>query len=128
MGINLMTTRRILAGLGIGVLLLSSAAVAQKKTREERREEATQRTVQGLVTGPDDQPVAGAVVQVKDMRTLAVRSFITQQDGTYRFTALKVDIDYQLSVKSGDLSAGPRNLSIFDSRKEAIVNFKIEKK
>lgn len=128
-----MNQRRIWVVTGIGLLfgaalLFTQTAVAQKKTREERREEATQRIAQGLVTGPDDQPVAGAVVQVKDTRTLAVRSFITQQDGMYRFTGLKNDTDYQLSAKSGDLSAGPRSLSIFDNRKEAIVNFKLEKK
>jgi hypothetical protein len=67
-------------------------------------------------------------VQVKDMRTLSVRSFITQQDGMYRFTGLKKDIDYQLSAKAGELAAGPRTLSIFDNRTEAIINFKLEKK
>ena len=128
-----MNQRRFWAITGIGLLfgatlLLTQTAAAQKKTREERREEATQRVAQGLVTGSDDQPVAGAVVQVKDTRTLAVRSYITQQDGMYRFTGLKNDTDYQLSAKFGDLSAGPRTLSIFDNRKEAIVNFKLEKK
>ena len=127
MNVRRLMTHRWLVIFGVG-LMLTSAVFAQKKTREERREEAAQRTVQGLVTGPDDQPISGAVVQVKDMRTLAIRSFITQADGMYRFMALKIDIDYQLSAKSGDLSAGPRNLSIFDARKEAIVNFKLEKK
>ena len=127
MNVRRLMTHRWLVIFGVG-LMLTSAVFAQKKTREERREEAAQRTVQGLVTGPDDQPISGAVVQVKDMRTLAIRSFITQADGMYRFMALKIDIDYQLSAKSGDLSAGPRSLSIFDARKEAIVNFKLEKK
>jgi hypothetical protein len=54
----------------IGAVLVSSALLGQKKTREERREEATQRSVQGAVTGPDDQPAVGAIVQVKDMRTI----------------------------------------------------------
>lgn len=107
---------------------VSGVATAQKKTREERREEATTRSAQGVVTGPDDQPVSGAVVQVKDMKTLQVRSFITQGDGTYHFSGLKNDNDYQLSAKSGDMSAPPRTLSIFDNRKEAIMNFKLEKK
>ena len=77
---------------------------------------------------PDDQPAAGAVVQVKDMRTLQVRSFITQTDGMYHFSGLRADIDYQLTAKSGDLTAGPRTLSIFDNRKDAVMNFKLEKK
>ena len=109
-------------------MILSAGLVAQKKTREERREEANSRAVQGLVAGPDDQPAVGAVVQIKDMRTLQVRSFITQTDGMYHFSGLRADIDYQLTAKSGEMTAGPRTLSIFDNRKDAVMNFKLEKK
>jgi hypothetical protein len=109
-------------------LILSAGLLAQKKTREERREEANSRAVQGLVTGADDLPASGAVVQLKDMRTLQIRSFITLTDGMYHFSGLRADIDYQLTAKSGEMSAGPRTLSIFDNRKEAILNFKLEKK
>ena len=115
-------------GIAAAALILSAGLWAQKKTREERREEANSRAVQGLVAMPDDQPAAGAVVQVKDMRTLQVRSFITQTDGMYHFSGLRADIDYQLTAKSGDLTAGPRTLSIFDNRKDAVMNFKLEKK
>ena len=118
---------RVLSILGVA-LILSCGLLAQKKTREERREEANSRTVQGLITGGDDKPIVGAVVQLKDMRSLQIRSFITQDDGTYHFSGLKGDIEYQLTAKAGDASAGPKTLSIFDSRKEAILNFKLDKK
>jgi hypothetical protein len=82
----------------------------------------------GIVLDPKEEPANGAVVQLKDMRTLAVRSFITQGDGQYHFSGLRPDIDYQLTVKFGDMTAAPRTLSIFDNRKEAIMNFKLDKK
>ena len=109
-------------------MALSTGAFAQGKSREERRAEANSRNVQGLVTGADDQPVSGAVVQLKDMRTLQVRSFITQSDGAYHFSGLRMDIDYQVVAKAGEATAGPRTLSIFDTRKDAIMNLKLEKK
>jgi hypothetical protein len=118
---------RVLSILGVA-LIFSAGILAQKKSREERREEANSRSVQGLVTGPDDKPIAGAVVQLKDTRSLQVRSFITQEDGAYHFSGLKGDIDYQLTAKAGDASVGPKTLSIFDNRKEAILNFKVDKK
>ena len=101
-------TMRVGVSVLAATLLFSSSLLAQKKTREERREEANSRSVQGLVTGADDKPVSGAVVQLKDMRSLQVRSFITQDDGAYHFSGLKGDIDYQLTAKAGDASAGPR--------------------
>lgn len=118
---------RIAALLAVAAAL-GAPAFGQKKTREERREEANSRSAMGVVTGVDDMPAAGAVVQLKDMRTLQVRSFITQADGTYHFYALKADVDYQLTARSGDATAGPKTLSVFDTRKEAILNFKLEAK
>src|SRR6266478_5014309 len=114
--------------IGVVALILSAGLLAQNKSRQERREEANSRAVQGLVAGADDQPANGAVVQLKDMRTLQVRSFITQTDGQYHFSGLRGDIDYQLTVKSGDATAAPRTLSLFDNRKEAVMNFKLDKK
>lgn len=109
------------------VLILCAGLVAQKKTREERREEANTRSVMGTVTSADDKLVSGAVVQLKDMRTLQVRSFITLEDGQYHFSGLRIDIDYELTARSGDVAA-TKKLSLFDNRKEAVLNFKLDKK
>ena len=109
--------------------ILGTALLAQepKKTREERREEANSRAVMGTVTAADDKPVGGAVIQLKDMRTLQVRSFITLEDGQYHFSGLRIDIDYEVTAKSGEMSA-TKKLSIFDNRKQAVMNFKLDKK
>ena len=119
-------TRLVLTLTAIA-LILSMGLVAQKKTREERREEANSRAVTGTVTTADDKLVSGAVVQLKDMRTLQVRSFITLDDGQYHFSGLRIDIDYELTAKSGEMTA-TKKLSLFDNRKQAVLNFKLEKK
>lgn len=110
-------------------LVLCTGLIAQdpKKTREERREDANSRAVMGTVTTADEKLVSGAVVQLKDMRTLQVRSFITLDDGQYHFSGLRNDIDYELTARSGEMTA-TRKLSIFDNRKQAVMNFKLEKK
>jgi len=56
-----------------------------------------------------------------------VRSFITQGDGQYHFSGLSRDIEYQVTAKSGDMMAAARTLSIFDNRKDAVMNFKLDK-
>lgn len=108
-------------------LLVSAGLFGQEPTRKEKREEAKLRSVLGMVVDAQEQPVSGAVVQLKDMRTLQVRSFITQSDGAYRFYSLRPDIDYQVTARFGDMTAAPRTLSIFDNRKEAVMNFKLDK-
>ncbi len=59
-------------------LILLGGLLAQEQTRKEKREEAKLRSVMGMVVDAQDQPVSGAVVQLKDLHTLQVRSFITQ--------------------------------------------------
>ena len=52
--------------------------------------------------------MSGAVVQLKNMKTLQIRSFITQTDGTYRFFELSPDVDYELKADYQGASADRR--------------------
>jgi Carboxypeptidase regulatory-like domain len=110
----------ILAALAF--LVMASVAFAKKDKGDE---EGNTRTVQGQVTSPDDKPLAGAVVQLKNTKTLQIRSFITKEDGTYYFNGLSPDVDYELRADSKGLSSPTKTLSSFDSRKTATINLKL---
>ncbi|MEO8595506.1 MAG: carboxypeptidase-like regulatory domain-containing protein [Candidatus Solibacter sp.] len=86
------------------------------------------RSVEGAVTNPDEGSVTGAVVQLKNLKTLQIRSFITKEDGTYRFFELSPDVDYELKADFQGASSGSKTLSSFDSRKKAVINLKLAKK
>lgn len=111
-------------------LLCAMTLAAQdtpKLSKKEKREAATERIVQGRVTDPDDKPVNGAIVKLKDMRSLEVRSFITQVNGEYHFSGLKIDNDYQLKADYNSTTSGWKTLSVFDTRKEPVINLKLAK-
>ena len=110
---------RIFAG-ALLTALLAIPAFAQK--------DAATRSVQGAVTNSDDSSVTGAVVQLKNLKTLQIRSFITKEDGTYHFFELSPDVDYELKADFQGTSSGPKTLSSFDSRKKATINLKLAKK
>lgn len=95
----------------------------------QRREggEATTRTVQGTVSDGQDQSVDGAVVQLKNTKTLQIRSFITKERGAYYFHGLSPDVDYELRAEHQGASSPTRTLSSFDSRKQAVINLKLSK-
>jgi hypothetical protein len=97
---------------------------AQKNKKDE---DAGTRSVQGQVVDPDDQPVVGAIVQLKDMRSLEIRSFVTQEEGKYHFSGLKTEIDYQVKAVSVGMSSASKTVSLFDTRKIAVLNLKLEK-
>src|SRR5271157_4412271 len=83
--------RRLWMVLMAALLLLGApSAFAQGK----KKGDAQNRSVQGTVTSPADQAVPGAVVYLKNTKTLEIRSFVTKDDGTYYFQRLSPDIDY----------------------------------
>ena len=86
----------------------------------------TIRNVSGIVQLPDDTPAQGAVVQLKNLKSLQVRSFITQDGGKYIFQNLSTNADYELKAEFKGMASGRRTLSIYDTRLDAIVNLKLE--
>lgn len=96
--------------------------------KSQNKDDPTIRSLQGQVNDPDDKPVSGAVVQLKDTRTLQVRSFITQADGGYRFSGLRTDTDYEIKADYNGMSSDNKRLSNFDTRKIATVNLRLNKK
>ena len=110
-------------------LLLIASPVVFGQSRKEKAEEATKRSIQGVVTGADsDQPLEGAIVQLKDMKSLQVRSFVTKQDGRYHFYGLSINNDYEVRSELQGTSSKTRMLSVYDARKKAIMDLKLEKK
>ena len=118
------TMGRIGAFVALALVFAIPAAFAQKKNKED----ATTRSVRGIVESVDDMPVNGAIVQLKNVKTLQIRSFITKEDGTYQFQGLSPDIDYELKADYEGASSGSKTLSSFDSRKQATINLKLNKK
>ena len=117
--------RLALVVLTLITLLVPAAALAQKK---DKKEDSTTRSVQGAVTDGADSLINGAVVQLKDTKTLQVRSFITKDDGTFHFNGLNPNVDYELKAEFQGSSSSSKSLSSFDSRKQAIINLKVDAK
>jgi hypothetical protein len=105
-----------------GLNLLS--AFADKK--DKNGELANQRSVQGSVTDNKDNPISGAVVYIKNAKTLQIRSFVTKDQGTYYFHSLSPDVDYELHAESNGVTSSNKTLSSFDSRKQATINLKLK--
>jgi hypothetical protein len=84
------------------------------------------RGVHGKVTNPAGVAVSGAVVLLKDTKTLQVRSFITPKDGQYHFYGLSMNADYQLRAEYQGASSGTKTLSVFDSKKDSEINLKLK--
>jgi len=86
------------------------------------------RSIVGTVFDKNGAPVPGAVVLLKDTKTLQVRSFIAQKDGTYHFYGLSSDINYELRAHAGDFTSPSKTVSVFDSHPVITLNLKLKKR
>jgi len=108
---------------GVGLAMLLAALLLSAATLSATDQKT--RSVQGTVTAQDDSLVVGAVVYLKNTKSLQIRSFFTQKDGTYYFHDLSPDIDYELKAEFSGASSSAHTLSSFDSRKVATINLKL---
>src|SRR5215470_10127965 len=116
---------RTILAMALGVWLCAPASFAQKKKGDEA---GNTRSVQGVVTAGDESSVDGAIVQLKNTKSLQIRSFVTKDGGTYYFQGLSPDVDYELRAEYHGNSSPTKTLSSFDSRKKAVINLKLNQK
>lgn len=120
--------RRAPGFLGAGLILPAALLLAAIAGFAADKKDDKTRSVQGSVTAADDSLVNGAVVYLKNTKSLQIRSFFTQKDGGYYFHDLSPDIDYELKAEYSGLSSGAHTLSSFDTRKLATINLKLKPK
>jgi len=112
-----------LLSLVVALLLFAAIAGAQDKKRE-----AQLRTVRGVVMDKSDSPLGGSVVFLKNMRTNSVRSNYSDETGSYRFSGLDPNADYEVHAEKDGAKSPTKTVSSFDSRKDIVLNLKIGSK
>jgi hypothetical protein len=116
------------AAAALVLLALAAIPAASQWKRAKDKQDPNTRSVQGFVLDEQEKPAGMAVVQLKNTKTLQVRSYISQEDGRYQFHGLSTNIDYELQAERGDLASAVRRLSVFDTRTKAVLNLKLEPK
>ena len=118
-----MKNARHIVVLAVVLLFLVSLAGAQ-----DAKHESQLRSVHGIISDKAETPIPAAVVFLKNTRTNAVRSYIADDTGNYRFSGLDPNTDYELHAEKDGAKSPTRTISSFESRKEIVVNLKIDAK
>ena len=118
--------------------LLASSAPAQQSNgpeqkpdvflennRPKKEKDSNTRTVEGTVKDASDNPLSSALVQLKDMKTSKIVTFVTKEDGKFAFHDLPMGNNFELLAKSGNLTAPVKKVSVYDTRKSVILNFQL---
>src|SRR5665213_747501 len=104
-----------------GILLATTctSACAQKNVPIER-------IAEGKVVNKDGAPIGGAVVYLKDSRSNAVKTYIADDGGHFRFGELSQDTDYELWAESNGVRSKSRAISSFDSENNFYFTLKVD--
>jgi Carboxypeptidase regulatory-like domain len=90
-----------------------------------KKARVNQRVLTGVVMDKNDQPIPNAVVYLKNEKTLNVRTFFAQKDGTYRFPQLERNVDYEVYAELDGKRSDTKTVSQFDDRNAPHVNLRI---
>jgi hypothetical protein len=96
------------------------------ENKEKPKKDSPYRTIQGTVKDQSDNPLPGAIVQLKNTRTSKVVDFATKSDGKFAFRDLSMEINYELLAKRGDTASPVKTVSIYDTRKDVVINFTLQ--
>lgn len=102
--------------LAVVFLICTGVAFAQSATK----------TLTGRVLNAADAALPNAVVYLQDLKTNNIRSFISTQDGGYRFGQLSVDTDYSVWAEFQGKKSSTRSITSFDSKKQIVLELKIK--
>jgi hypothetical protein len=114
---------RFCVGVAVVLVLMTGMVSAQGNKKE-----STLRTVRGVVSDKSEKPIQNSVVFLKNLRTNVVISHFSDAEGSYRFTGLDPNADYEIHAEMNDDKSAARTVSSLDSRKEITLNLKLDRK
>jgi hypothetical protein len=110
----------LLAGLAAASSTVACpSAFAQKNAPLER-------IAQGKVVNKAGSSIAGAVVYLKDSRSNAVKTYIADNEGHFRFGDLSQNTDYELWAESNGVRSKSKAISSFDSENNFNFTLKVD--
>ena len=112
--------------LASGALLAVPTAGATAFFQRGGQNEA--RSLVGRVVDDREQPLPKAIVYLKNTKNLAIKTYISEPDGTFRFSGLASNIDYEVYAEHEGARSDTKTLSGFDSRRQVSMTLKIKGK
>lgn len=113
--------------LALGFAVFVSAA-ATGFAQNNKKGDAELRTIHGSVVDSSDSPAPTSVVYLMNSKTQAVRTYIADDAGNYRFSGLDPNVDYLIHAEHNDLASSTHTVSNFDTRKDISLTLKLSAK
>jgi len=111
----------LLIAVGVAIAL-PAGAQANKKGDSELR------TIRGIALDKDESPAPASVIYLLNVKTQAVKTYIADDAGNFRFSGLDPNANYEIHAERNDVMSPVRTISGFDSRRDIEVTLKLTRK
>jgi hypothetical protein len=118
----------LLERLIAALFILAAWCPAATHARAQDQKEPELRTVHGSVIDKAENPVPSSIVYLRNMKTQAVRTYIADETGDYRFSGLDPNVDYEIHAEHNDMESATRTISSYDSRRDINLPLKLSHK
>jgi hypothetical protein len=85
-----------------------------------------ERVVSGYVADAHSDPVVGATVFLRDMKSKAIRSYTTVEKGRFRFAGVNMAEDHELWAEKNGKKTAVKTVSSWDTRKIFEVELRLK--
>ena len=111
---------------GLGILAPACLLGPLTLTAQAQSKAPVRRTCEGTVLGSDDKPLSGAVVYLKDTKSLSIKTFLADDDGNFHFGQLSAATDYEIHAEYNGEKSKSKGISYFDSKNDYHFTLKID--
>src|SRR5262249_52091234 len=84
------------------------------------------KNVHGLVLDARGQPLSGALVFIRDMKSKITRTLQTDEKGQYKVNALTPTVDYEVYASYKGKESEKKFVSSFLNREDNVLNFQVD--
>ena len=112
-----------------GALLLATLCVVgtPQAFGQNPKPDVELRTIHGSVVDKAENQAPGSVVYLLNVKTQAVKTYIADDAGAYRFSGLDPNVDYEVHAERADAISSTRTVSSFDSRRDIEVTLRLSR-
>jgi hypothetical protein len=121
-------TVKIRALFQLAVVMALGIAFSFPTAAQDKKSDAQLRTIRGTVLDKEETPTPSGVVYLLNVKTQAVKTYIADDAGNYRFSGLDPNVDYEVHAEHNDMMSPTRTVSSFDSRRDIELVLKLSRK